>query len=74
MENMKQYIDVAIVEFSKLHFSGAAVVPAGRVMNALVLAAQEVEKLNAQSRKEEQGDGENRQQHRESEKGELSCG
>ncbi len=50
MENIKKHIAVAISEFSKLHFSGAAVVPAGQVMHALFLADQEIEKLKAESK------------------------
>ena len=50
MENIKKHIAVAISEFAKLHFSGAAVVPAGQVMSALFLANQEIEKLKAESK------------------------
>lgn len=74
MEKIKKCLAVALNELGKINFKGMAVIPAGNAMSALYLAAQEVEKLNTQSRKEEQGDGENRQQHRESEKSELSGG
>ena len=59
MEKIKKCLAVALDELGKIKFSGMAVIPAGNAMSALYLAAQEVEKLNAQSGKEEQSDGEN---------------
>ena len=56
MENIEKCLAIAISEFSKLNFSGGALIPAGKAMNALYLAAQEVERLKAAEK--ENNDGE----------------
>ena len=53
MEEIKKYLTVAIVAFSKIQFSGAAVVPAGQVMQALQLVSQEVNRIEAESKLKE---------------------
>ena len=56
MENIEKCLSIAISELSKLNFSGGALIPAGKAMNALYLAAQEVERLKAAEK--EKNDGE----------------
>lgn len=56
MENIEKCLAIAINELSKLNFSGGALIPAGKAMNALYLAAQEVERLKAAEK--ENNDGE----------------
>ena len=56
MENIEKCLAIAISELGKLNFSGGALIPAGKVMNALYLAAQEVERLKAAEK--ENNDGE----------------
>ena len=59
MENAKKYINVAIVEFSRLQFSGAALIPAGKVMQALCHAAEEVDRLMQEQKHSESEEAEN---------------
>ena len=56
MENIEKCLAIAISELGKLNFSGGALIPAGKAMNALYLAAQEVERLKAAEK--EKNDGE----------------
>ena len=39
-------------ELGKISFSGSLLIPAGKVMNALCLAMQEVQRLKAEEQKE----------------------
>ena len=48
MENIEKCLTIAVNELSKLSFSGAALVPAGKVMNALLLALEETRRLKAE--------------------------
>ena len=50
MENIGKCLVDAISELGKLKFSGAALIPAGRAMNALHLAAQEIERLKEEEK------------------------
>lgn len=47
MENIEKCLTIAVSELGKLNFSGAALVPAGKVMNALLLALEETRRLKA---------------------------
>ena len=58
MENIEKCLVIAIEELSKLNFSGGALIPAGKAMNALYLAAQEVERLKTEAAEKENNDGE----------------
>ena len=58
MENIEKCLAIAISELGKLNFSGGALIPAGKVMNALYLAAQEVERLKSEAAEKENNDGE----------------
>ena len=58
MENIGKCIAIAINELGKLNFSGDALIPAGKAMNALYLAAQEIERLKAEAAEKENNDGE----------------
>lgn len=58
MENIGKCIAIAINELGKLNFSGGALIPAGKAMNALYLAAQEIERLKAEAAEKENNDGE----------------
>lgn len=57
METISKCIAIALSEMGKLSFSGATLIPAGKVMEALRLAAKEIEELKAgkaaEERKEE---------------------
>lgn len=57
METISKCIAIALSEMGKLSFSGATLIPAGKVMEALRLAANEIEELKAgkaaEERKEE---------------------
>lgn len=48
MENIEKCLAIAISELGKISFSGSLLIPAGKVMNALHLAAQEVQRLKAE--------------------------
>lgn len=48
MENIENCLVIAINELGKINFSGGTLIPAGKVMQALQLAAQEVERLKAE--------------------------
>ncbi len=48
MENIGKCLAIALSELGKIHFSGTAVIPAGKAMHALYLAAQETERLQAE--------------------------
>ena len=58
MENIEKCLAIAIGELGKINFSGGALIPAGKAMNALYLAAQEVERLKAEAAEKENDDGE----------------
>lgn len=49
MENIEKCLAIAINELGKLNFSGGALIPAGKAMNALYLAAQEVDRLKSET-------------------------
>ena len=58
MEKISNYLAYALDELGKINFKGMAVIPAGNAMSALYLAAQEVERLQADStQQEERRDG-----------------
>lgn len=44
METISKCIKIALDELGRLQFSGVSVIPAGRAMDALYLAAQELQK------------------------------
>ena len=48
MENIEKCLAIAISELGKISFSGPLLIPAGKAMHALSLAAQEVERLKAE--------------------------
>lgn len=52
MENIEKCLAIAISELGKISFSGPLLIPAGKAMNALCLAAQEVQRLKAEKQKE----------------------
>lgn len=62
MENIEKCLTIAVSELGKLNFSGAALVPAGKVMNALLLALEEMRRLRAEAESaentEDKNDGE----------------
>ena len=45
METIEKCVTIALEELGRLQFSGVSVIPAGRAMDALYLAAQEIQKL-----------------------------
>lgn len=51
MENIEKCLNIALRELGKIGFSGNTVIPAGRAMDALVLASQEVKRLRAEGEK-----------------------
>lgn len=51
MENIEKCLNIAMQELGKISFSGKTVIPAGRAMDALYLAAQEVKRLKAEKMK-----------------------
>lgn len=53
METIHKCITIALGELGKLSFSGNSVIPAGQAMQALVLAAQEAERLLEEAEKAE---------------------
>lgn len=55
MENIEKCLGIAISELGKISFSGPLLIPAGKAMHALSLAAQEVQRLKAEE-KERQAD------------------
>lgn len=48
MENIEKCLAIAISELGKISFSGPLLIPAGKAMHALSLAAQEVQRLKAE--------------------------
>lgn len=56
MENIEKCLNIAMQELGKISFSGKTVIPAGRAMDALYLAAQEVAKLKAERAKTSEGE------------------
>ena len=52
MENIEKCLAIAISELGKISFSGPLLIPAGKVMNALCLAMQEVQRLKAEAKEE----------------------
>lgn len=55
MENIEKCLAIALKELGQLSFRGAAVIPAGRAMDALYLAAQELKNIKAKE-SEDRGD------------------
>ena len=53
METIKKCIVYALNELSKVKFSGASVIPAGKAVEALYLAAHEFEKLKVAEKNQE---------------------
>lgn len=53
METINKCIAIALSEMGKLSFSGATLIQAGKVMEALRLAANEIEVLKARKAEEE---------------------
>lgn len=47
MENIEKCLAIALKELGRISFNGAAVIPAGRAMDALYLAAQELKNSKA---------------------------
>lgn len=56
METINKCIAIALSELCKLQFSGASVIPAGKAMNALYLAAEQVKVLMAEKQEEKTGE------------------
>lgn len=50
METIEKCVKIALEELGRLQFSGASVIPAGRAMDALYLAAQELQKLREENK------------------------
>lgn len=50
METISKCIKIALDELGRLQFSGVSVIPAGRAMDALYLAAQELQKLREEEK------------------------
>ena len=59
METINKCIAIALSEMGKLQFSGTAVIPAGKAMNALYLAAEEIKVLMAEKPEEKTEECEN---------------
>ena len=59
MENIEKWLTIAVSELNKLNFSGAALVPAGKVMNALLLALEETRRLRSEAESAEKTEDEN---------------
>ena len=51
METIEKCVTIALEELGRLQFSGVSVIPAGRAMDALYLAAQEIQKLREEEKK-----------------------
>lgn len=50
METIEKCVTIALEELGRLQFSGVSVIPAGRTMDALYLAAQEIQKLREEEK------------------------
>ena len=48
METIKKCIAIALGEMGKISFSGAPVIPAGKAMSALILAGEEIKRLEVE--------------------------
>lgn len=59
METINKCIAIALSEMNKLRFSGETLIPAGKVMEALRLAAEEIKVLMAQKPEEKTEECEN---------------
>lgn len=53
MENIEKCLKIALSELGKIGFSGNTVIPAGRAMDALLLASQEVQQIKAEKMKKD---------------------
>lgn len=56
METIEKCVTIALEELGRLQFSGVSVIPAGRAMDALYLAAQEIQKLREEEKNGRQDD------------------
>ena len=56
METIEKCVTIALEELGRLQFSGVSVIPAGRAMDALYLAAQEIQKLREEGKNGRQDD------------------
>lgn len=50
MDTIEKCVKIALEELGRLQFSGVALIPAGRAMDALYLAAQELQKLREENK------------------------
>lgn len=50
MDTIGKCIAIALEELGRLQFSGVSVIPAGRAMDALYLASQELQKLREEDK------------------------
>lgn len=56
METIEKCVTIALEELGRIQFSGVPVIPAGRAMDALYLAAQEIQKLREEEKNGRQDD------------------
>ena len=56
MDTIEKCIAIALEELGRLQFSGVSVIPAGRAMDALYLASQELQKLREEEKNGRQDD------------------